>query len=205
MEAKGFSFFGADKESLEVRPAAQRLGGWGIPDLGQGRWDHPPNPRFILKWVKLGMVEEAIPAKLEKEKKGMNPNIFPIYGDGGSLQKIAMVEGCGSPKGGRSGVVGSLGVQGRRQLVGAERHHSATVHRSKLGIAASQPPFRPTYFPAKGPRTSSESFALHRPPAKVIVGSSLGNFGCLEELVNFDEVFSLTPNFWLSRRQSKIL
>ena len=144
------------------------------------------------------MVEEAIPAKLEKEKKGMNPNIFPIYGDGGSLQKIAMVEGCGSPKGGRSGVVGSLGVQGRR-------HHSATVHRSKLGIVASQPPFRPTYFPAKEPRTSSESFALHRPPAKVIVGSSLGNFGCLEELVNFDEVFSLTPNFWLSRRQSKIL
>ena len=152
MEAKGFSFFlffGADKESLEVRPAAQRPGGWGIPDLGQGRWDHPPNPRFILKWVKLGMVEEAIQAKLEKEKKGMNPNIFPIYGDGGSLQKIAMVEGCGSPKGGRSGVVGSLGVQGRRQLVGAERLHSATVHRSKLGIVASQPPFRPTYFPPR--------------------------------------------------------
>ena len=185
MEAKGFSFFGADKESLEVRPAAQRLGGWGIPDLGQGRWDHPPNPRFNLKCVKLGMVEEAIPAKLEKEKKGMNPNIFLIDRDGGSLQKIAMVEGCGRPKGGRSGVVGSLSVQGRRQLVGAERHHSATVHRSKLGIVASQPPFRPTYFPAKEPRTSSESFALHRPPAKVIVGSSLGNFGCLEELVNY--------------------
>ena len=79
---------------------------------------------------------------------------------------------------------------------------NATVHRSKPGIAASQPPFRPTYFPAKGPRTSSESFALHRPPAKVIVGSSLGNFGCLDELVNSkedcDELFSLTHNFWLS-------
>ena len=145
---------------------------------------------------------EALSAKLEKEKKRMNPNIFSGDGDGGSLQKIAMVKGCGSPKGGRPRVVGSLGVQGRRQLVGAERHHCATVHRSKLGIAASQPPFRPTYFPAKGPRTSSESFALHRPPAKVIVGSSLGNFGCLEELVNSkedcDELFSLTNNFWLS-------
>ena len=95
---------------------------------------------------------EAISAKLEKEKKRMNPNIFSGDGDGGSLQKIAMVKGCGSQKRGRSGVVGSLGVQGRRQLVGAERHHSATVHRSKLGIAASQPPFRPTYFPAKAQR-----------------------------------------------------
>ena len=37
-------------------------------------------------------------------------------------------------------------------LVGAERLHSATVHRSKLGIVASQPPFRPTYFPAKAQR-----------------------------------------------------
>ena len=81
--------------------------------------------------------------------KRMNPNIFLIDRDGGSLQKIAMVEGCGSPKGGRPGVVGSLGVQGRRQLVGAERLHSATVHRSKPGIAASQPPFRPTYFPPR--------------------------------------------------------
>ena len=95
---------------------------------------------------------EAISAKLEKEKKRMNPNIFSGDGDGGSLLKIAMVKGCGSPKGGRPRVVGSLGVQGRRQLVGAERHHSATVHRSKLGIAASQPPFRPTYFPAKAQR-----------------------------------------------------
>ena len=95
---------------------------------------------------------EAISAKLEKEKKRMIPNIFSGDGDGGSLQKIAMVKGCGSPKGGRPRVVGSLGVQGRRQLVGAERLHSATVHRSKLGIAASQPPFRPTYFPAKAQR-----------------------------------------------------
>jgi len=182
--SKRLFLFGADKESLEARPAAQRLGGWGIPDLGQGRWNHPPNPRFILKCLKLGMVE-AISAKLEKEKKRMNPNIFLIDRDGGSSQKITMVQGCGSPKGGRSGVVGSLSVQGRRQLVGAERLHSATVHRSKLGIVASQPPFRPTYFPAKEPRTSSESFALHRPPAKVIVGSSLGNLGCLEELVNY--------------------
>ena len=29
---------------------------------------------------------------------------------------------------------------------------NATVHRSKPGIAASQPPFRPTYFPAKAQR-----------------------------------------------------